>query len=393
MTADRNVVHVTVDSLRVDHCGFLTGEKLTPSLDGVVYENAYATAGSTMSSAGSFLTGRYPHDRPTAETQLDTSRQHYRSEETIPERLSRAGYETAVFTANPHVSRYYLDGDTFDHFDDRLETTANQGQSSRGMQTNALSRVRNWWRGQEMFMTWEALYDDVVSWIETASEPYYCWVFLVDPHMPYLPPEGYRSHPQALNYLANAALFADAPGPTKRLLRDAYADTVRYTDDFFASLRGVTGDAALVVHADHGEAFGEGSAYGHGATHEEILHVPLVVSDGPSGRVSEPVSLRSLPAIVADLAGDDFEPTAYTEPYVRARLRGPERVLRGRSWKYVRRGDGDAVYELSDGDAEAVTAPELATLCRTIVDGWREENEERQAVMAATADVASEARL
>jgi len=396
MTHLPNIIHVTVDSLRADYCGFLNNDcDLTQTLDrladrGTVFENAYAPAGSTRASSASFLTGRYPHSRPTADTTRKTTRQHFAAEETLPERLSRLGYETAIFTANPNASRYYIEEEIVDRFEDQLKTLSTDGEnSSAGRQTNALSRIVDWWRGQDMFMTWEAIYDDITEWIANSDTPYYCWIFLVDPHMPYLPPSGYRTHNQILNYLANAAMFADTPGLTAGVLRDAYRDSVRYTDAFFDRLRDDVDDAKLVIHADHGEVFGKDGAYGHGDVYEAILHVPLIVAGGPATRVSDPVSLCTLPEMVTDLVTQEtFNPESYAQPFVRARLRGPERVLRGHDWKYVRTANGDQVYRLEDGEPVPVDAPELRECASSVVDAWREAIEERCAVMAASDNLA-----
>ncbi|AUV82739.1 hypothetical protein C2R22_14710 [Salinigranum rubrum] len=223
----RNIVLVTADSLRADHCGHLDGENLTPNLDrlaadGVAFETAMANAGATRASMSSFLTGRYPHARPTASSVRDLVGQHFAAEDTLPERLSRRGYETAVFTANPWTSRYFLDEDLFDHFVDFIdgdgdtpsETSGDVGTTvERG---GTLNRMVNWWQGQDMFMTWEAMSDRIETWLADASEPYFCWVFVVDPHMPYLPPRPTARSRNCLSTPRTPGCTPTVPAPSTR---------------------------------------------------------------------------------------------------------------------------------------------------------------------------------
>ncbi|MEF8902078.1 MAG: sulfatase-like hydrolase/transferase, partial [Halovenus sp.] len=64
----RNIVLVSIDSLRADHCGFMGyGKETTPNLDrlareGVVFENAIAPGPATAQSMPAIFTGLHPHD-------------------------------------------------------------------------------------------------------------------------------------------------------------------------------------------------------------------------------------------------------------------------------------------------------------------------------------------
>jgi arylsulfatase A-like enzyme len=71
--------------------------------------------------------------------------------------------------------------------------------------------------------------------------------------------------------------------------------------------RGLLENTLVVITADHGEEFGEHGVFGHGnSLYYQSLHVPLVmVMPGklPAGRrVGTAVSLRDIPATIADLA-------------------------------------------------------------------------------------------
>ena len=98
---------------------------------------------------------------------------------------------------------------------------------------------------------------------------------------------------------------------------DAYDGTVAYLDDqlgkLFDSLRrdGVLDNTIVVVTGDHGEEFGEHGLYSHGnSLYLPSVHVPLVVvwpKEVPAGRrVAEPVTLRDLPATMAQMSRLSF---------------------------------------------------------------------------------------
>jgi len=79
--AERNdIVLMTVDSLRADRCGFMGADReITPTLDrladeGLVFENAFAPAGSTSGSVPTLLTGSYPIDVPDTDSRSEDIR-------------------------------------------------------------------------------------------------------------------------------------------------------------------------------------------------------------------------------------------------------------------------------------------------------------------------------
>ena len=361
MTDPRNVVLVTVDSLRADRCGHLGYDSsLMPTIDGLAadglqFDNAIAPAGSTSGSSTSFMTGGYPFARPGADRR-DSIREQIRARDTIAERFKRMGYETAAFTANPWTSRSFGFDEGFDHFEDFMENEVpnrfrdGDGGDSGVLQETA-TRLVDWWEGQEMFMSWESFYDDIERWTRSAEEPYFLWVFLVDVHMPYIPPREQLSL-WPLTYASNAWLFGGADERLSPLFRDrllsAYDETVKYTDEFVATLLDDVGDDTVVcVHGDHGELFGEEDRYGHGYLHESVINVPLVVGNVPSERVGDPVSLRSLPDLLTGVAAGDRP--AVERPYVTTRNNDGMYVARGRDWRYQRTSDDETVAVRTDG--------------------------------------------
>ena len=66
-------------------------------------------------------------------------------------------------------------------------------------------------------------------------------------------------------------------------------------------------DTLVIITSDHGEQFGEHGVFNHGfSLYAQEVHVPLLIispAAPPGCTVSEPVSLRDLPATVVDLLG------------------------------------------------------------------------------------------
>ncbi|MFC6768112.1 sulfatase [Natrinema soli] len=409
MGDQRNVILLTVDSLRLDYCGYADDSSGSmPTLErladeGLAFENAIATGPATHESATTFMTGSHAVERPGSteitKAQMRTHiRSHLRSRRTLPERLSAAGYETAGFTANPWTSSHFGFDAGFDRFEDFMDEDLSQGLIEGGKPENsiryALVQALNWWQGQDMFMSWETYYDEMTSWLESADEPYFMWSFLVDPHLPYIPGDEYRSRSRVMTYLANMWMYAGRPDwfdeRFRAALLDAYEDTVRHTDAFLsqllADLDEMDEDPLIVIHADHGELFGEHGRYGHGGyPHEELARVPLVVANGPTDTVTQPFSLRRLPELVSTLAaGGDYE--SLTDPWVVTRNRNPTTCVRGENWKYARTHTGEERLRALP-EEEPLENEELRAIGRRLVDDWEEAKSERERIVGAVGDL------
>jgi len=411
VTENRNVVLVTVDSLRADFCGFMGSDRgLTPNLDrhadaGLVFEHAVAPGPSTLDAMPGVFTGADLVDGRGDESPRTRVRHHLRARETIAERFAARGYDTAGFTANPWTSRGYGFDAGFDHFEDFLDdgngstdgTSTNGGDEARGSAPTSLRLLRRWTGESNMFQSWDSFYEDAVAWTASADEPYFLWLFLVDAHMPYLPVEAPRSQSWLWTYAANLWLYLTGhdAGRLEWAFRDAliraYEDTVRYTDRRFDRLLGdlADDDPVVVFHADHGEAFGEGGVYGHGPRlSEEQVHVPLLVANGPTGRVDRPFSLCDLSDLLLALGAGEGDIDDLTEPYVGTRNRDPKFALRGRAWKYIEDG-GDATLTAIDEEDPSLPASDLRSMAEAEVTRWKAHERERTRVAEAAREVAA----
>ncbi|MFN7972009.1 MAG: sulfatase-like hydrolase/transferase [Acidobacteriota bacterium] len=113
-----NVLLITVDTLRADHCSLYGyGRPTTPELErlaarGTTYEQADAAAAFTQGSVGTILTGLWPrqHGAASHPSVLDSA------SETLAEALKARGYETRAVVTNRSCERAGFD-QGFDHYD------------------------------------------------------------------------------------------------------------------------------------------------------------------------------------------------------------------------------------------------------------------------------------
>ena len=315
------------------------------------------------------------------------------------------GYRTAGFTANPWTSRFFGFDIGFDRFEDFMESDltsdAVQEDNRGGPLSEFTKQIINWWQGQDMYMSWDAYYDQISDWLNEArkgDEPIFLWVFLVDVHMPFLPPKGYRSQPAAIAYAANAWLFAGANQNTPlsgilhdRLLR-AYDDTIRFADKFVDQVaQAIDEDTVLCVHADHGESFGErDGCYGHGRLYEEIIRVPLFVANHPTDRIKRPFSLAVLPELLTRLGRGETIDESVGNAVVTSRNNSGWRVVHGGSWRYTRRPEGESV-ETPDG--EPLEEDELYEIGRLVTEHEMSAERERRRILDAVVDVAHKSSI
>jgi arylsulfatase A-like enzyme len=161
----------------------------------------------------------------------------------------------------------------------------------------------------------ERLTEDFLAWLSgQPKRPLFAFLNYFDVHEPYLPPRPFDT------------LFASNPRPRRAILHtavnlspeeiqaemDAYDGCMAYMDQHLGHLFdqltkwGWLDNTLVIITSDHGEQFGEHGFMSHGQSlYFPLLHVPLVVlfpGRVPAGvTVANPVSLRDLPATVADL--------------------------------------------------------------------------------------------
>jgi len=444
-----NIVLVTYDSLRADHCGFMGHDRdTTPALDrlaaeGTVFENAVASGVPTIASMTSVMTGE--HSLASPEIGFNKQqREQVTSRPTIAELLSDAGYSTGALSPNPPASSYFGFDDGFDWFEDFLAEDTGvferawnrvfRSSIEGGGLSTYVRLAKNVATKDEILRPWEDFYEEILAWRERVSEPYFLWVLLLEPHHPWMPPADYQEWSARTDkYRAFKQYYEmftggwtpDFDDATHDRLVDLYDDSIRYGDAFLSQLQSdlAGDDPTFVVHADHGEEFGEHGRYGHQPyLNEELIHVPLVVGkpDGGVGgtvgagpeAVSDPVELRQIAPTLAELAGvsHSFEAPSLFEGVGSERANGAaagggrrwvtskvfaegERraAVRSRSGKYVADGESEALYDLGSETGEhedrSEESPEGRDAFRAALSRHVATEQEKRAVRAVREEV------
>jgi arylsulfatase A-like enzyme len=170
-----------------------------------------------------------------------------------------------------------------------------------------------------------------LRWLSTLSKPgqparpFFAFLNYADAHYPYQMPrlglQRFGSRPRnayELELIKNwwVADKKRLPPQDLALARDTYDSCIAHIDEYLGRLfdelarRGTLERTWVIITSDHGESFGEHTGvYCHGTSlYQTEVHVPLVIIP-PAGAspvprvVSETVSLRELPATLAEIAG------------------------------------------------------------------------------------------
>ncbi|MDZ7730945.1 MAG: sulfatase-like hydrolase/transferase [Natrialbaceae archaeon] len=279
----KNIVAITFDSLRADHCGY-NGYKrnTTPNLDqlarnGMAFTNAVSPASRTNAAMASIFTGELMVTRDKI-SNPENSKYHLKRHGTLAQNLSEKGYATGAFCPNAYASRYYGFDYGFDYFEDFLfnkeqyQKIFDKHISDSGVFT-LLRNFRNLLRKEEAFRSWETYIDDMENWVENQDKPYFLWAFSLDTHFPYITPKKHRKWSNTIStYYYNwrckillDQLDIEMSKKDRNGIINIYDDSIRYADKLIGELQDRIGgeDTIFVVFADHGEAIDEHGFYGH----------------------------------------------------------------------------------------------------------------------------------
>lgn len=315
------VVVIVLDALSAAHVTHLGYERsTTPHLDrlaqdAVSFSQAFAPAPYTLASIPSLLTGRLPDAHG-----LTQKAQKLRdSELTLAEHLSAAGYQCFGATANPNGGPAFGMDQGFDEFHE-LYLGAGPEDAVRMDHQGTSMHIP---RAVEVLR----LFEDFIARSEQGRPGFY-YLHVLEPHMPYAPPEEY------LERFARDPEY-DGPfldGPVEVLVgsrdgrfiaderdvayvTDLYDANIAYADAVVGQMiellkrEGLYDEALIVVTSDHGEAMWQHGQWGHNyMLYEEQVHVPLIVhlpgEDAPRGRIEDAmVSLLDLVPSLVDWAG------------------------------------------------------------------------------------------
>ncbi|MCD6498749.1 MAG: sulfatase-like hydrolase/transferase [Deltaproteobacteria bacterium] len=256
-----NFVVIWVDTLREDRLGIEKYRRaITPNLDKLVsqsvfFRHAFSQGNRTPHSFSSFLTSRYPSKvawkRPgSSYSPLSDSNL------MIFEAMAQAGYRNVAvlrhfyFSPKRNLQQGFAPGDWVNRPDLTIKAT-NTDIAAPDVTARAIARLKE---------------------LKAAGKPFVLWVHYPDPHSRYM------THPEF------PITLHGIPG-----LMQKYDYEIKFADTYVGRLLaeldrlGMSKNTAVIVHADHGEAFGTHRMKGkrmffHGQTlYNELLHVPLIM--------------------------------------------------------------------------------------------------------------------
>ncbi len=351
-----SILLVTIDTLRADRTGYsgyrpasdpcADGLGTTPRLDalaarGVTFTNAIVPEVVTDPSHASLLTAVPPWEHGVVRNAMPLRV----NVPVLAERLSGAGYTTAAF-----VSVEHLDGH-ISHISRGFHLFGDRGSEDR-YRHHVGGRILE--RHARSMFSHErdaaATAAEASRWIDSrgrsssGDDPFFLWVHIFDPHMPYTNHEtgrvfgfaerdayavgfaagatdGGAVKPAAANggSSATGGNNAGEEGSLGMIAEAAYDSEVRFADSALGALldaldgAGLSEQTIVVVTADHGEHMREAhvapeSWFGHVDVYDEVCRVPLVMA-GPNvawGRtLDRQISSMDVAPTVLALAGVD----------------------------------------------------------------------------------------
>jgi arylsulfatase A-like enzyme len=348
---------------------------------GAAFDRAVAPSSWTLPSHASLFTGRYPFEL-SADWEVALNDDF----PTLAEVLAESGYATAGFSAN-----YFYTKETsglsrgFVHYDAKKLSLDLVIQNSWAAH-RIVKKVHGFLDIERELArkTAAEVNAEFFRWLPTAAgRPFFVFLNYFDAHDPYDPPAPFNSSfgsGQQKFWLGSAGPEY-SPAELADLV-DSYDGSITYVDDQVGRLlrtleeSGTLQNTLVIISSDHGEQFGERSAnlVNHGnSLYMSSLHVPLIIwypPTVPAGRrISNPVTLRDIPATIADILkipslssfpgtslarfwnGSDstsfvpspplsaVSPHSHIQPGEPAHA-GPMRALVGDSLHYIRNGDG-----------------------------------------------------
>lgn len=291
----RNLLLVTIDTMRADHVGaYGYPIDTTPVLDdmarrGVLFEDVYAPMPQTLPAHATIMTGLDPRQHFALENSFSVNQRL----DTLAEMLGAQGYATAAYIGALVLAKGTGMGQGFDVYDQPISGIEQQLPGPAEREADETT-------------------ERALVWADEADpeRPFFLWIHYYDPHFVHVAPRRYRREvpPLRVRDEVVAPLFeALGYGDPEMLMRvwHGYAAEVRFSDVQLGRLvdgleqRGLMQDTVIAVVGDHGEGLYQHRDQGHGLhLWEEQVRVPFVLvhPDGEQAgtRVAGPVMLRDV---------------------------------------------------------------------------------------------------
>lgn len=330
--AIRNVLLISLDTLRADHLGCYGHEFIqSPAIDalardGVLFTNCISAAPTTLASHTSLFTGTYPHTHGVPRNGFFV----HPDNEMLPEVLGANGFRTVGFVGAAPLDTDVNFHQGFDEYDANFTVT-------EGLREGIYQRPAN------------EVTDLALDWVSNNGGPederFFLFLHYYDVHAPYDFPEPYAGMYSGADEtidtsidnlkLVRSALnkqgLAKEQGPRAKATEDGfasrvlvgdeatlgdarsmaaeYAAGVTWTDHHLGRLfdglreRGVFDETLIVITSDHGETlYDHSKPFDHGASvYDSESHIPLIMHF-PGGRFSN----QRVEAVVSNI---DILPT------------------------------------------------------------------------------------
>lgn len=313
-----NVLLIVCDALRYDHFN----PKYMPNLSrlsevGVNFTRCFSIGGNTpLSMPGIFC-----------------SQKLYDKEKNLPTVLQSHGYTTGMIQSCPihrdfrygfMVKKISYSGENFQRVRQFLDKRGLLGRVRRALRTLRKIKIKgNTYtpKGDAVpYRRVEHLLQETEKLMHIYNTPWFHWVQLMDPHIPYMP-LGYDGmnrivmrelNDKILDSVHRGYVITDEERDKLKIL---YGEEIKYMDEhlgrFLMYMFKNRPKTLMIVTSDHGDEFGEYGWYSHspgahGPT-QQLLHVPLIMFGlGVMGRVVEDyVSHLDIAPTILDYVGID----------------------------------------------------------------------------------------
>lgn len=306
----RNVILITVDCLRADHCScYGYYKKTTPFIDflaekGLKFENAFANGPDSPHAFKTIFTSSYP---------LDISNTAFLPKNKIflPKILKENGIQTAAIHSNAYLSGYYGYNIGWDYFEDflireRIRKNSIITKSKKKLYPifKKMKLLKFYRKFKNQFPQKIFQHEDdkliqysAIKWLSNSSkQPFFLWIHYLDAHWPYYPRKQFKRFSYDISKKDELKLNKKCFSKKnyKEKLIELYDDCILGVDNYISELFSVLKqlnylkNTAVIITADHGEQFGEhGSFASHPVKlYNEQLKIPLILyNTGKNGIV------------------------------------------------------------------------------------------------------------